>query len=78
MCIMAFPTWNLQPAAKTRVSHVPPGHTGYVLGIKLLHPDVAQGDSLARGEDNHGAQDAEALGLRGGTELHQYGYQWYC
>ena len=70
---------NLEPpAAKTRGERrVPPGHTAHVLGIQLLHPAGAQGDSLARGEDNHGALDAKALGLRGGTELPHCGYQWY-
>ena len=64
-------TANLEPpAAKTRgESHLPPGDTVYVLGIQLLPPAVAQGDNLARGEDNHGAQDAKLLVFEGGQSF---------
>ena len=76
MCIIALPTWSLQQP-KRGESHLPPGPTAYVLGVQLLHPAVAQGDSIVRGEDNHGPQDAEALGLQSGTELPHCGYRWY-
>ena len=57
MCNIALPTWSLQQPKQEERAICLQG-IQFVLGIQLLHPAGAQGDNLARGEDNHGAQDA--------------------